>query len=341
MISIHDSAFHTKIANAPKAELHVHLEGTIEAEMLLALSERNQIKVPYSTAEEVRSAYKFVDLAGFLQLYYSGLSVLVTAQDFYDITYAQLKRSAQDKAIYVEFYLSPQSHLERGINLGVFLGGIEAAIKDAGTDFQIEAKIIYGLQRHRSEAQAFEAIDAARPFKESLVAFGLGGVELGNPPSKFERAFREVKNMGGPITIHAGEEGPPSYIWEALDILHADRIDHGVTAQQDRALIERLASDQIPMTVCPISNVCLNVFPSLAEHNIKQLLDAGCRVSVNTDDPPYFGGYLNDNLLGVAQALRLSDGDVYSLLRNSFTSSFASSDVKATQLAALDKYWLV
>lgn len=330
-----------KIIEAPKAELHVHLEGTIGPETLLALSARNQVKVPYTTAGEVRAAYKFTDLSGFLKLYYSALSVLITRQDFYDITYAQLERSAADRVVYVEFYMSPQSHLERGIGLEVVLAGVEAAIEAARADFGIEAKLIFGLQRHRTEAQAFEALEAARPFRESFVAVGLGGVEKGNPPSKFERAFRQAKDMGWPITIHAGEEGPPSYIWEALDVLGADRIDHGVTAQEDPRLIERLATDQIPMTVCPLSNICLNVFPSLAQHNLKSLLDAGCRVSVNTDDPPYFNGYMNDNLVGVASALQLSDGDVYSLLRNGFQGSFAPAERKAELIAGLDKFWLI
>ncbi|VTU40259.1 Adenine deaminase [Variovorax sp. PBS-H4] len=336
----HLSSLQSKILHAPKAELHVHLEGTIGPETLMALSARNHIKVPYENAEEVRAAYNFKDLSGFLQLYYSALGVLVTRLDFYEVTYTQLKRAAEDRVVYVEFYMSPQSHIERGIGLDTVLGGVAEAIADARADFGIDAKLIFGLQRHRTEAEAFEALEAARPFKESFVAVGLGGVEKGNPPSKFERAFRQAKNMGWPITIHAGEEGPPSYIWEALDVVGADRIDHGVTAQDDPRLIERLAADQIPMTVCPLSNICLNVFPSLEQHNLKTLLDAGCRVSVNTDDPPYFNGYMNDNLVAVASALQLSDGDVYSLLRNGFQGSFASTNRKNELVAGLDKFWL-
>ncbi len=322
----------------PKAELHMHLEGSIEAELLLELAARNGLRPRWETPEALRGAYRFRNLQAFLDLYYEGCRVLMQERDFYDITHAYLRRAHSDAVVRAELFLGPQSFTERGIAIEAVMDGVLAAIRDATRNDGISAGLLVSAQRHRSEAEALQLLDAVMPWAEQIAGFGLGGAEVGNPPSRFARYFRTCRERGFRITVHAGEEGPASYVREAADLLQIDRIDHGVACMSDPTLVRLLAERQTPLTVCPLSNLRLNVVPSLAAHPLRAMLEAGLNVSMNSDDPAYFAGYVNDNFIECRDALALSDDQIVTLARNSLTASFLPSAEIANHVARLDAY---
>lgn len=327
------------IFSAPKADLHVHLEGTIEPEMILQLAARNDVDLPYRTVEDLREAFRFRDLREFLAVFYSGLKVMRTRRDFEDVTYAFLRRSAQDNVVYTEIHFSPQGHVERGITWDEMMDGILGAAERAKREFGIVARPILGLQRHRSEESALEIIEQAAPYRADIVALGMGGAEVGNPPSKFAAAYERARALGWKCTCHAGEEGPSSYVAEALDVLKVDRIDHGIRSVEDPVLMQRLSRERMPMTVCPYSNLRLNSIGSLAQSQLKPLLEAGCVVTVNTDDPSYFGAYMRQNIEDSATALGLTAPQVRTIIENGFQSAFCDEATKATYMDALANHW--
>ena len=286
----------------PKAELHIHIEGSLEPELIFALAERNGVALPYADVEALRAAYAFTDLQSFLDIYYAGASVLLHAQDFHDMAMAYFARSAADQVVRAELFFDPQTHTARGVPMATVVEGLHRACTDAKARFGIDAELILCFLRHLSEEDAFATLEAALPFRDMFIGVGLDSSELGHPPEKFARVFARCRELGLHIVAHAGEEGPPAYIWSALDVLKAERIDHGVQAIHDPALMQRLAHDRIPLTVCPLSNQKLCVFPDLADHNLGALLDAGLVATVNSDDPAYFGGYMTDNFLQVFEA---------------------------------------
>jgi adenosine deaminase len=335
---VNDTTY-ARIHGAPKADLHVHLEGTISPELMYALAQRNQIEIPFNSPQAIARAYDFKDLNSFLQVYYAGLRVLVNQQDFYDITIDYLTRASAENTRYLEFYTSPQSHIERGIPVSQVFDGIFAACKDAHSRLGIKANVIYGLQRHRTEASALAAIAQAEPFASRIVALGLGGPEQDNPPSRFVRAFERARELGWRTTAHAGEEGPPDYIVQALELLRVDRIDHGVSAMHDRTLVAELVARRTPLTLCPVSNVKLKVFDTLDRHNAKHLLEAGCVVTINTDDPSYFLSDLTDNLFETSRALDLSADQIFQIICNGFEGAFCDDASKRTMQKALHDYW--
>jgi adenosine deaminase len=322
------------ITGLPKAELHVHLEGCLEPDLLFALARRNDVPLRWDTPEALRAAYDFTGLQSFLDLYYAGCRVLVAERDFYDLTIAYLRRAHADGVRHAEMFLGPQSFTERGMAIGTVLQGVLTAIRDAEAECGMTAGLLVTAQRHRSEADAFALFDAILPWAGRIAGIGMGGAEIGNPPAKFKGFFRACKEHGFRVTIHAGEEGPASYIREAIDLLEVDRIDHGVTCMDDPDLVRDLAARGIPLTVCPLSNVRLRVFPSIAAHPFRRMLDAGLNVSVNSDDPPYFGGYVADNYA----SLGLSVHEMAAVARNSFAGSFLPAAEKARGLAAVDAW---
>jgi adenosine deaminase len=321
----------------PKAELHVHIEGTLEPELALALAARNDVRLPYADVGALRRAYVFEDLQSFLDVYYANCAALLTEQDFYDLTRAYLTRAASQGVRHAEVFFDPQTHTRRGVAFETCVRGISRALSDGATDQGISSGLILCILRDLSEEAALETLVAAEPFVEHLLAVGLDSAEVGNPPSKFARAFRRARDMGLPGVVHAGEEGPPGYIWEALDLLEARRIDHGVRCLEDDRLVARLASEQIPLTVCPFSNVRLRVVPSLAQHDLPALLRHGLLVTVNSDDPAYFGGYVGDNLAAVAETFDLTRAGIAELARNSFRAAFLPDPVKARFLDEVDR----
>lgn len=312
----------------PKAELHVHIEGTLEPELIFKLAERNQVKLPFASVEALRAAYDFQDLQSFLDLYYAGASVLLYEQDFFDMAWAYLEKAAADNVVHAEIFFDPQTHTARGVPMETVVKGLHHACQRAHQEFGLSAKLILCFLRHLSEEDAFATLEAALPFRHYFIGVGLDSSELGHPPVKFERVFAKCRELGLHVVAHAGEEGPPEYIRQALDLLQAERIDHGVQAVQDPALMQRLADQRVPLTVCPLSNVKLCVFPTLAQHNLKSLLDAGLCVTVNSDDPAYFGGYVNDNYVELFAALALEPRHAYQLAFNSFEASFADAATK-------------
>jgi adenosine deaminase len=322
----------------PKAELHVHIEGTLEPELAFRLAQRNGVALPYASVEALRAAYQFTDLQSFLDIYYAGASVLNQEQDFYDMTWAYLERAKTDNVAHTEIFFDPQTHTMRGVPFATVIAGITRALDEAGRRLGLSSRLIMCFLRHLSETDAFAIVEGALPFRHRIVGVGLDSSEHGNPPHKFERVFARCRELGWRVVAHAGEEGPASYIIEALDLLKAERIDHGVRCVEDAALVERLAREQVPLTVCPLSNVKLRVFPDLSQHNLKQLLSSGLRVTVNSDDPAYFGGYVNDNFIAVQQALNLSRDEVCRLAKNSFLASFIDDADKQRFCAALDAY---
>ena len=327
----------TKLIKAiPKAELHLHIEGTLEPELMLLLAERNGIRIPYNSVEEIRRAYEFTDLQSFLDIYYAGAAVLQTRQDFYDLTYAYLERAAADNVRHVEIFFDPQTHTDRGISFNVVLDGISDALKAGEAQLGITFRLIMCFLRHLSAAEAMATLDAALPHKARFHAVGLDSSEVGHPPSKFTRVFDRAREAGLLTVAHAGEEGPPEYIRDALDLLKVRRIDHGIRCLEDPALVERLVNEQIPLTVCPLSNVKLRVFDRLEQHNLAKLMDAGLCVTVNSDDPAYFGGYIDENFLQVRQALQLDVNRLQTLARNAFTASFLSRDEIRRHINAVD-----
>ena len=309
----------------PKAELHIHIEGSLEPELIFALAQRNGVTLPYASVDALRRAYAFTDLQSFLDIYYAGASVLLREQDFYDMAWAYFKRAAADHIVRAELFFDPQTHTARGVPMAVVINGLHRACEDARAELGISATLILCFLRHLSEEAAFETLEQAQPLLGKIVGVGLDSSELGHPPEKFARVFARCRALGLHLVAHAGEEGPPAYIWSALDVLKVERIDHGVQAWHDAALMQRLAQDRIPLTVCPLSNQELCVFPDLKNHNLRQLLDAGLCATVNSDDPAYFGGYINENFTQVFAATGLTARNAYQLAFNSFEASFASN----------------
>lgn len=327
------------IEKMPKAELHMHLEGSLEPELMFKLARRNGVALRYASEAELRAAYAFADLQSFLDIYYAGLTVLRTEQDFYDMTAAYLARVQADHVVHAEVFISPQAHTRRGIRFEEMFHGIAAALRDAGRDFGMSTRLIVGIQRQFSEDDAMAMVDAALPVQDRIAGLGLGGPEVGHPPSKFARVFARARALGWRTVAHAGEEGPASYVAEAVDILKVDRIDHGVRCEEDPGLVRRLADRGIPLTVCPISNVKLRVFPDLAAHNLARLLRAGLRVTINSDDPSYFGGYMTENFVATQAALNLSHDEIRALARNAFMAAFLPEDERQRHLVALETLW--
>jgi adenosine deaminase len=328
----------TFVASLPKAELHLHLEGTLEPEMMFELAERNGVALPYRSVDALRAAYDFTNLQSFLDLYYAGAGVLRTEQDFYDLTRAYLERAHADGVVHVEPFFDPQTHLTRGIEFSTVIDGIVAALRDGERDLGIKWRLIMCFLRDLPAADAMRVLELADGHREVITGVGLDSAEAGNPPSKFAEVFTLAAERGYRRVAHAGEEGPASYITEALDLLGAERIDHGDACLRDPDLVDRLRCEQVPLTVCPLSNVKLHVVHSIAEHPLARLMGAGLLVTVNSDDPAYFGGYIADNFRAVAGALNLSEDDLIALARNSFEASFLPDDEKRARAGAVDAY---
>jgi adenine deaminase len=320
----------------PKAELHIHIEGSLEPELMFELARRNGVVLPYASVEALRRAYDFSNLQSFLDIYYAGASVLVREQDFFDMAWAYLQRAAADNVLRAEIFFDPQTHTARGIAMDTVIDGLHRACVRARTELGVDADLILCFLRHLSEADAFDTLEAAMPFRDKFIGVGLDSSEVGHPPEKFARVFAKCRKHGLHLVAHAGEEGPPAYVWTALDLLKVERIDHGVQSSKDSALMQRLKQDRIPLTVCPLSNLKLCVFPRLADHNLKQLLEAGLAVTVNSDDPAYFGGYINDNFVQLFAAVDLDATHAYRLARNSFEASFVDAERKRRYIERLD-----
>ncbi len=333
-----DSSLDDFVRGMPKAELHVHLEGTLEPELLLEIARRNGVTMPHDTVEALRRAYAFENLQSFLDIYYAGASCLLHEADFTDLTRSYLERVAAENVRHVEVFFDPQTHTDRGVPFEVVVTGIRRALDDARERLGISSRLILCFVRHLSEEAALRVFDEARPFLRLLDGVGLDSSELGHPPRKFARAFAAARAAGLRAVAHAGEEGPPEYVWEALDVLEVERIDHGVRSEEDPELLERIVTERIPLTVCPLSNVSLRVFDSMEDHNLGRLLARGALVTVNSDDPAYFGGYLSDNYVAAARALGLSRDDVVQLARNAFEAAFLDDGERRRHLAALDAY---
>ena len=316
------------IKKIPKAELHLHIEGSLEPELMFELGKRNRIEIPFTSVDEIRSAYNFHDLQSFLNIYYQGFNVLIKQQDFFDLTWTYMLKCKEENIVHAEIFFDPQAHTDRGIEFGLVINGIHKALLKAEKELGISSKIIMCFLRHLDEESAFKTLDQALTHKNKIIGVGLDSSEMGHPPSKFERVFKKAIKEGFLTVAHAGEEGPSEYIWEALDLLKVKRIDHGVRCLKDEKLVQKLRNEQIPLTVCPLSNIKLCVFEKLEDHNLKRLLDEGLMVLVNSDDPAYFGGYLNMNLIECQKALNLSMEDVKRLVINSFKSSFLSKNEK-------------
>src|SRR5919198_1055925 len=317
------------ITQLPKCELHIHVEGSLEPELMFALARRNGIRLPYASVEAVRQAYRFRDLQDFLDIYYQGMSVLITEQDFYDLAWAYLERAHADNVRHVEMFFDPQGHTSRGIAFATVIDGLHRACADAARDLGVHASLIMCFLRHLDEADAERTFDAALPFRDRIVGVGLDSSERGNPPSKFKHVFRRARDAGFFLTAHAGEEGPAGYVWEALDVLGVARIDHGIHSLDDPTLVGRLARERVPLTVCPLSNLRLRVVDALAHHPLRRMLDKGLMASVNSDDPAYFGGYVNQNYLAVSQALALSREEIVALVRNGINAALMPAAEKA------------
>jgi adenine deaminase len=326
------------IRGLPKAELHVHIEGTLEPELAFQLAEKNRVKLPYSSVEELRRAYQFSNLQSFLDIYYAGANVLRDEEDFYLLTQAYLRRAHAQGVVHAEMFFDPQTHTVRGIPLSMVLGGIRGAMLQAEREHGMSSRLIMCFLRHLSADDAMRALEAALPHKSDIAAIGLDSSEYGHPPAKFAEVFARARRAGWPAVAHAGEEGPASYIRDALDVLDAVRIDHGVRCQDDEALMQRLVDEQIPLTMCPLSNIKLRVFDRMEEHNLKQLLERGLRVTVNSDDPAYFGGYILENYRAVEQALGLSRAQLKQLADNSIQGSFLGEQDKRRWREAIEKY---
>ena len=320
----------------PKAELHMHIEGSLEPELIFALAQRNKVALAYDSVEALRAAYAFTDLQSFLDIYYAGASVLLHEQDFYDMARASLDRAVADNVVHTEIFFDPQTHTERGVAMETVINGLYRACRDAQIEQGISSSLILSFLRHLSEESALQTLEAALPLRDRFIGVGLDSSELGNPPEKFERVFARCKQLGLHLVAHAGEEGPPAYIWGALDVLNVERIDHGVQSEQDALLMQRLVKEQIPLTVCPLSNLKLCVIKDLADHNLPRLLAAGLKVMINSDDPAYFGGYVNENYTQLFAATGMGAPEAYQLARNSLEASFASEAQKAEWIAKLD-----
>lgn len=327
----------TLIKRLPKCELHIHIEGSLEPELMFALAKRNNVKLPYDSVESVRRAYQFGNLQDFLDVYYQGMSVLVTERDFYDLAWAYLERARADNVRHVEMFFDPQGHTARGVPFATVIGGLHHAIADARRELAVDASLIMCFLRHLDEADAEETLDSALAFRDRIVGVGLDSSETGNPPSKFKNVFRRARDAGFFLTAHAGEEGPPSYVWEALDVLGVQRIDHGNRSLEDDSLVARLARERMALTVCPLSNLRLRVVKDLAHHPLRRMMDKGLVVTVNSDDPAYFGGYVNDNFRAVADALALTREEIVAIVRNSVQASLMPAAAKNEALAGIDR----
>lgn len=326
------------VRGLPKAELHLHIEGTLEPEMVFELAERNRIRLPYPSAEALRRAYQFRSLQEFLDLYYQGMAVLRTADDFRDLTRAYMRRAAADNVRHAEIFFDPQAHMSRGVPFPVVVDGITDALREAERDLGVSSRLILCFLRDRPAADAIETLEAALPFRDRIIGVGLDSAEADHPPVKFTDVFARARAEGFLTVAHAGEEGPPAFIREALDVLAVSRIDHGVRAAEDPVLVQRLVDERTPLTVCPLSNVRLAVFADMADHPIQALMRAGVNVTINSDDPAYFGGYVNDNLLAVQEAFDFSRADMTRLARASFAASFLPADEAAAHLDEIERY---
>ena len=326
------------VAGLPKAELHMHIEGSMEPGLFLRLARRNGVAIRWETEEELSAAYRFDSLQDFLDLYYDGCRVLVKAEDFYDVTRDYLRRAHADRVLHTEMFLGTQGHTSRGIALATVMEGVLGAMDAARAEDGISSGLIAVAQRHRSQEEGLAMLEELRPWHDRLLGFGLGGAEVGNPPAKFAEFFRRCRDLGFKVVAHAGEEGPAAYVRESIEVLQVQRIDHGNTCVDDPALVAQLAASRVPLTMCPLSNLKLQVVDTLVAHPLKRLLDAGLCVTVNSDDPSYFGGYVNDNYLASAQALGLDRGDLVQLARNSFEASFIPEAQRRASLAAIDAW---
>ena len=325
------------IAKLPKAELHLHIEGSFEPELMMAIAERNKVTVPFNTLDEARAAYAFSNLQEFLDIYYQGMAVLLHEQDFYDLTWAYLERVTADNVRHVEIFFDPQAHTERGVAFSTVANGILTALDDGEKKLGITSHLIMSFLRHLSEEDGFALLEASAPYHSRFIGVGLDSSEVGHPPSKFERLFAKCRELGFKLCLHAGEEGPPDYVREALIDIGADRIDHGNRSMEDAGLVQVLRDTQTPLTNCPLSNLSLCVIADLRDSPLKTQLEAGLLVTVNSDDPAYFGGYINQNYREIADALDLSDDQLIQLARNSFTGAFLSDADKARHLSEIDK----
>jgi adenine deaminase len=322
----------------PKAELHMHLEGALEPELALAFARRNRMTLRFSSVEQLRNLYHFTDLQSFLELYYECTAALLTEQDFYDLTLSYLGRAATEGVQHTEVFFDPQSHTNRGVSFENVITGIHRALEVGRQQYGISSEVIMCFLRHLTAEQAIETLEMALPFRNLILGVGLDSSELGHPPKEFAKVFERAREVGFRRVAHAGEEGPPEYIWQAIDLLRAERIDHGVRALEDASLVRRMAKEQIALTVCPLSNVRLGVFQSMSQHNLKRLLEAGLLITINSDDPAYFGGYVSDNYIAAQEALELSRDEIERLAANSFTASFLPTEAKHILLDKLKSY---
>jgi adenine deaminase len=326
------------LVDLPKAELHLHIEGTLEPDLAFSMARRNHVDLPHEDEDALRAAYVFDDLQSFLDVYYAACSVLVTERDFYDLTWAYLVRAAGQGVKHAEVFFDPQTHTDRGVAFGTVVQGITRALEDGERNLRVTSRLIMCFLRHRSAESAMATLEAALPYRDAIVAVGLDSGEAGNPPVKFRAAFDRARSEGFLAVAHAGEEGPPEYIWQALDLLHVRRVDHGVRCIEDDRLVDRLVAEQTPLTVCPFSNVKLRVFPELRDHNFRELLERGLLVTINSDDPAYFGGYVADNYIGTAAALGLTADQMIQVARNSFVASFLPEAEQQQHLDAIDAF---
>ena len=326
------------ILNIPRAELHVHIEGTLEPELLFEIAKRNNIELKHASIKELKQSYEFNNLQEFLNIYYAGAKVLLHEQDFYDLAMAYLKRAHEDNVVHAEIFFDPQTHTNRGISFETVINGLVRAQKDAREQYEISSALIMCFLRHLSEESAFETLEMAIPHKDKIIGIGLDSSEEGNPPSKFFNVFGKVRDHGFFVVAHAGEEGPAGNVWAAIELLEAERIDHGVASIDDELLLEKLRDSEIPLTVCPLSNLKLKVFDDLSEAPIKKFLDNDIIVTINSDDPPYFGGYINENFLQAAQALNLTREDIFKLAQNSFKAAYIPETERQTMIDRLEEF---
>ncbi len=326
------------ITKIPKAELHIHIEGSFEPELMFEIAQRNNFEIKYGSVEELRSAYNFNNLQEFLDIYYAGASVLIKEQDFYDLTWAYLLKASEQNVVHTEIFFDPQTHTDRGIDFDTVISGIHRALQDGKSKLNISSKLIMCFLRHLDEESAFQTLEQSIAHKDKIVAVGLDSSEVGHPPSKFEKVFAKAREEGFLAVAHAGEEGPAEYIWEAINLLKVSRIDHGNRSIDDDLLVKEIIEKQIPLTMCPLSNFKLQVVPDLTKHPLKKMLDQNMLVTINSDDPAYFGGYLNENYLAIAKALDLSEQDIITLAKNSFKASFLNNSEKEELIQKVDNF---